>query len=176
MCTCLCVALLRYLRTIAFTHCRCVGLDFTNSPKNQISFAKLFQRCNNLLLRKTPAKVFEPRRSSTLFTFSDTFIYVWVVQYKNKYEKPQVMLQPVNPCSEYEAKNVTEGRGKYGSAVSKGIVCLAKNLLTSKISCMAPSPTPPFPIPRPFFSPVGQCLNSFSLILFWSSFCYIEHF
>lgn len=52
-------------------------------------------------------------------------------------------MQPVKPCSEYETKNVTEGRGKYGSAVSKGIVCLAKNLLTSKSAVWFPAPPPP---------------------------------
>jgi hypothetical protein len=63
-------------------------------------------------------------------------------EYKNEYEKPQVTMQPVNPCSEYETKNLTEWRGKYGSAVSKGIVCLAKNLLTSKSAVWFPAPSP----------------------------------
>jgi hypothetical protein len=118
-----------------------------------------------LFLKKRLPRSLNPDVLQLSLQFLAFLFMLQLYEYKNKYENPppQVMMQPVYPCSEYEAKNVTEGRGKYRSAVSKGIVWLAKNLLTSKISCMAPSPHPTHPPPH--VSTVGQCLNSFSQLL-----------
>jgi len=66
-------------------------------------------------------------------------------EYKNKYEKPQVTLQPVNPCSEYEAKKCNLGEGKVWLSCFQGHSLSSKKFFFFKNPLFGPPPPPPLP-------------------------------